>query len=76
MRRKVHQIKEGREVLEKPQELIKEKGKDDTELRDFEARFTDWTQQCNCNGAQDPWRQHSLELPNDELLQRPRFGQF
>ena len=39
MRRKVHQVKEGREVLEKLQELIKEKGKDDTELRDFAARF-------------------------------------
>ena len=28
-----------REVLEKDQELIKEEGKDDTELRDFAARF-------------------------------------
>ena len=28
-----------REVLEKTQELIKEEGKDDTELRDFAARF-------------------------------------
>ena len=28
-----------REVLEKNQELIKEEGKDDTELRDFAARF-------------------------------------
>ena len=33
-----HQIKEGREVLEKLQELSKENGKDDTELRDFTAR--------------------------------------
>ena len=39
MRKKVHQIKEGREVLEKLQELSKENGKDDTELRDFAARF-------------------------------------
>ena len=39
MRKKVHQIKERREVLEKPQELSKENGKDDTELRDFAARF-------------------------------------
>ena len=34
-----HQVKEGREVLEKLQELSKENGKDDTELRDFAARF-------------------------------------
>ena len=33
MRRKVHQVKEGREVLEKLH------GKDDTEWRDFAARF-------------------------------------
>ena len=39
MRRKVHQINERREVLEKLQELSKENGKDDTELRDFAARF-------------------------------------
>ena len=34
-----HQVKEGREVLEKLQELSKENGKDDTELRHFAARF-------------------------------------
>ena len=39
MRKKVHQINERREVLEKPQELSKENRKDDTELRDFAARF-------------------------------------
>ena len=37
MRKKVHQVKEGREVREKLQELIKDNGKDDTELRDFAA---------------------------------------
>ena len=36
----VHQIKERREVLEKPQELNKENGKDDNdELRNIAARF-------------------------------------
>ena len=39
MRKKVPQVKEGREVLEKLQELNKEKGKDDTKLRNFAARF-------------------------------------
>ena len=39
MRRKVHQAKEGREVLEKLQEFIEENPKDDTEWRDFTARF-------------------------------------
>ena len=39
MRRKVHQVKEGREVLEKLQELSEENGKDDTEWKDFAARF-------------------------------------
>ena len=39
MRKKVHQIKERREVLEEPQELSKENRKDDTELMDFAARF-------------------------------------
>ena len=40
MRKKVHQIKERREVLEKPQEHSKEDGKDDNdELRNIEARF-------------------------------------
>ena len=34
MRKEVHQIKERREVLEKPQEL-KENGKDDDELRNI-----------------------------------------
>ena len=34
-----HQVKEGREVLEKLQEVSKDNGKDDTELRDFAARF-------------------------------------
>jgi hypothetical protein len=34
-----HEVKEGREVLEKLHELSKENGKDDTELRDFAARF-------------------------------------
>ena len=58
-----------REVLEKPQELSKEIGKDDTELRDFATR-TDWTQQCNCNRAQDLRRQHSS---SHELLRRSRM---
>ena len=40
MRKKVHQIKEGREVLEKLQEFNKEKGNDNDELRDFAARFS------------------------------------
>ena len=40
MRKKVHQIKEWHEVLEKPQELSKENGKDDIELMDFAARFS------------------------------------
>ena len=39
MRKKVHQVKEGREVLEKLQEFSEENGKDDTEWRDFTARF-------------------------------------
>ena len=39
MRKKVHQIKEKCEVLEKLQELSKENGKDDTELRNFAAKF-------------------------------------
>ena len=40
MRKKVHQIKGRREVLEKPQKLSKENRKDDTELREFAARFS------------------------------------
>ena len=40
MRKKVHQVKEGCEVLEKLQELVKENGRDDTELRDFAASAT------------------------------------
>ena len=54
MRKKVHQVKEGRELLEKLQELIKENGKDDTELRDFAARFNrlDTTVQLqHCGGS-------------------------
>ena len=39
MRKKVHQVKEGREVLEKLQEFSEENGKDDTEWRNFTARF-------------------------------------
>ena len=39
MRRMVHQVKEEREVLEKLQEFSEENGKDDTEWRDFAARF-------------------------------------
>ena len=40
MRKEVHQIKGRREVLEQPQELIKENGKDDNdELRNIAARF-------------------------------------
>ena len=39
MRRKVHQVKDGREVLEKLQEFSEENGKDDTEWTDFAARF-------------------------------------
>ena len=40
MRKEVHQIKERREVLEKPQEHNKENGKDDNdELRNIAARF-------------------------------------
>ena len=73
MRKKVPQVKEGREVLEKLQELNKEKGKDDTKLRNFAASLTDWTEQCNCNKAQDIWRQHSSEPSNDELLWMPRM---
>ena len=62
-----------REVLEKTQELSKENGEDDTELRDFAASLTDWTQQCNCDKAQDPWRQRSSGLSNDELLWKPKM---
>ena len=40
MRKKVQQIEGRREVLEKPQEFSKENRKDDTELRDFAARFS------------------------------------
>ena len=40
MRNKVHQVKEGREVLEKLQEFSEENGKDDTEWRNFAARFS------------------------------------
>ena len=41
MRKEVRQIKERREVLEKPQEHSKEDGKDDNdELRNIEARFS------------------------------------
>ena len=32
--------------------------------------LTDWTQQCNCNRAQDPWRQHSS---SPELLWKPKM---
>ena len=39
MRKNVPQVKKGRQVLEKLQELIKENGKDDTKLRNFAARF-------------------------------------
>ena len=40
MRKEVHQTKERREVLEKPQEHNKENGKDDNdELRNIAARF-------------------------------------
>ena len=38
MRKEVHQIEE-RHELEKPQELSKESGKDDDELRNIAARF-------------------------------------
>ena len=41
IRKKAHQVIEGREVREKLQELIKENGKDDTELRDFAANRLD-----------------------------------
>ena len=61
MRKKVHQIKEKYEVLEKLQELSKEIGKDNTELRNFAAKFN----------RQDATAQ--LEHPNDELLWRPRL---
>ena len=39
---------------------------------DAEAKKTlaEATQQCNCNRAQDPWRQHSS---SPELLWRPRM---
>ena len=67
MRKKVHQIKERREVLEKPQEHSKEDGKDDNdELRNIAARF----QQDGRNFAQDLWRQHSS---SPELLRKPRM---
>ena len=39
MRKKVHQVKEDRKVLEKLQELSKENGKDNDELMDFAVRF-------------------------------------
>ena len=69
MRRKVHQVKEGREVLEKLQEFSEENGKDDTASGEISQQgLTDWTQQYNYNRAQRLWRQHSSELPKDELL--------
>ena len=57
MRKKVHQVKE-----EPFQELSEENGKDNDELRNFAAKFTDRTQ--------DFWRQHSS---SPELLWRPRM---
>ena len=39
MRKKVHQIEEKCEVLEKLQKLSKENGKDDTKLRNFAAKL-------------------------------------
>ena len=39
MQKKVPQVKEGREVLEKLPELNKENGKGDTKLRNFAARL-------------------------------------
>ena len=39
MQKKVPQVKQRREVLEKLPELNKENGKDDTKLRNFVARF-------------------------------------
>ena len=39
MQKKVPQVKEGREVLEKLQEFNKENGKDHTKLRNFAARI-------------------------------------
>ena len=41
IRKKAHQVNEGREVLEKLQELIKEDRKDDAKLRDFAANRLD-----------------------------------
>ena len=39
MRKKVHQIEEKCEVLDKLQKLSKENGKDDTKLRNFAAKL-------------------------------------
>ena len=52
MRRKVHQVKEGREVLEKLQEFSEENGKDDTEWSDFAAKFNRLDATTSCCGGQ------------------------
>ena len=57
MRNQVYRVKE--DLLH---ELSKENGKDDTELRNFEAKFN----RQDAHTAQ-------LEHPNDELLWRPRL---
>ena len=68
MRNQVHQVKE--ELI---QELSKENGKDDTELRNFAAKFNrqDATTQLQYGAGSLETAQ--LELPNDELLWRPRL---
>ena len=59
--RKVHQIKERREVLEKIQEFNKEKRRmTTTELRNFAAVFNS----CSWNRTQDLWTQHSSSSKN------------
>ena len=75
MRRKVHQVKEGREVLEKLQEFSEENGKDDTEWRDFAARFNRLDAAVQLQQGAETLETAQLGTPDDELLWRPRFGQ-
>ena len=71
MWKKVHQTKEKREVLEKLQELSKENGKDDTELRNFAAKFNRQDATVQLQYGAGSLETAQLEIPNDELLWRP-----
>ena len=68
MRNQVHQVKE--ELI---QELSKENGKDDTELRNFAAKFNRQDATAQLQYGAGSLETAQLELPNDELLWRPRL---